>query len=193
MRIAFIDATKIIKRMPETVDAEARLDQFVNQWNKEVADMEADLKRKREDYDRKKLIMADAERNAVEVDIADLRKRIDQYRQDKYGTNGDLFKQQAELMKGVYEKLNKAIEEVALDGKYDCVFDRGSTDHSILYTNAKFDISVPVAKKLGLESNDIFNIPLINNPLNGGKPSNTKEPPPPNDPNRIPPPGVIKR
>lgn len=197
-RIAYIDGTKILKRMPEAVDAETRLDQLVNQWNKEVADLEADLKRKRDDFERKKLIMADAERNAVEVDITELKKRIDQYRQDKYGANGELYKQQADLMKPAYDKLMKAIEEVALDGKYDYVFDRSSTkDYSILYTNAKFDLSIPVAKKLGLETNDIFNIPLINNALNPKKPDshnpNPNNPNPnnpnPNNPNQ-PPPGM---
>ncbi|MFI5263957.1 MAG: OmpH family outer membrane protein, partial [Candidatus Kapaibacterium sp.] len=82
-RIAYIDGTKIVKRMPEAVDAESRLDQIVSGWNKEIADLEADLKRKRDDYDRKRLIMTDAERNAVELDISDLKKRIDQFRQDK--------------------------------------------------------------------------------------------------------------
>jgi len=37
--------------------------------------------------------MTDAERNAVELDMGDLKKRIDQYRQDKYGAGGDLYKQ----------------------------------------------------------------------------------------------------
>jgi outer membrane protein len=187
-RIAYIDATKILKRMPEAVDAESRLDQFVSQWNKEVSDMEADLKRKRDDYDRKKLIMTDAERNAVELDITDLKKRIDGFRQEKYGTGGELYRQQAELMKPAYDKLNKALEEVALDGKYDFVFDRSSTDHSILYTNAKFDLSIPVAKKLGLETNDIFNIPLLNNPLNSNKPNTPNQQ---NVPPKVPPGQVI--
>jgi outer membrane protein len=202
-RIAYIDATKIIKRMPEAVDAESRLDQFISQWNKEVGDMEADLKRKRDDYERKKLIMTDAERNSVELDITDLKKRIDQYRQDKYGTGGELYKQQADLMKPAYEKFNKALEETALEGKYDYVFDRNSNDHSILYTNAKFDLSMIVAKKLGLETNDIFNIPLLGNPLNPNKPgapnsqnSPSKLPPaaspgvPPGTPPPLPPPGA---
>lgn len=181
-RIAFIDATKILKRMPEAVDAETRLDQLVVGWNKEVGDMEADLKRKREDYDRKKLIMTDAERSSVELDITDLKKRIDQYRQEKYGTGGELYKQQADLMKSAYEKLMKAIEEVALDGKYDYVLDRSAKDNSILYTNAKFDLSAAVAKKLGLEvNNDIFNT-LLNNPLNQ-PPANTNQQNAPNNSN----------
>jgi len=192
-RIAYIDGTKLVKRMPEAVDAESRLDQIVSGWNKEIADLEADLKRKRDDYDRKRLIMTDAERNAVELDIADLKKRIDQFRQDKYGTGGELYKQQAELMKPAYDRLMKAIEEVAVEGKYDYVFDRSSKDYSILYTNAKFDLSLPVAKKLGLETSDIFNVPLINNlntnkqnpnnPNNQNKPNSNVPPPLKPDPN----------
>jgi len=193
-RVAFIDATKILKRMPEAVDAESRLDQLVAGWNKEVADLEAELKRKRDDYDRKKLIMTDAERGAIELDITDLKKRVDQFRQDKYGTNGELYKQQAELMKVAYNKLLDAIRDVAADGKYDYVFDRGANDHSILYTNAKYDLSIPVAKKLGLETNDMFNIPLINNPLNPNKPNTPNNPNQPNQPNQQtpqqPPPGM---
>ena len=112
---------------------------------------------------------------------------MDQFRQDKYGTSGELYKQQADLMKPAYDKLMKAIEEVALDGKYDYVFDRSSKDNAILYTNAKFDLSAPVAKKLGLETNDIFNIPL-NNPLNNsGKPNPQNTPNNTNPPTPLPP------
>jgi len=192
-RVAFIDATKIIKRMPEALDAETRLDQMVAQWNKEVGDMENELKRKRDDFERKKLIMTDAERNAVELDITDLKKRIDDFRQAKYGTSGDLYAKQAELMKPAYEKFNKALEEAAMEGKYDYVLDRGANDHSILYTNAKFDLSIPVAKKLGLETNDMFNIPLLNNPLNKPTQQNPNTPPNQQRPNPSPPqlaPGV---
>src|SRR2546430_7569653 len=49
-RVAFIDATKILKRMPEAVDAETRLDQMVAGWNKEISDLESELKRKRDDF-----------------------------------------------------------------------------------------------------------------------------------------------
>ncbi|MEI8135236.1 MAG: OmpH family outer membrane protein [bacterium] len=178
-RIAFIDATKLLKRMPEAIDAESRLDQIVNGWNKDLTDMEADLKRKSTDFEKKKLIMADAERSAIEMDITDLKKRIDQFRQDKYGMSGELYKQQTELMKGAYEKFNKALEEAAQEGKYDYVFDRNANDHSILYTNAKFDLTLPVAKKLGLETSDIFSIPLVNTPLNPSKPNGSTQTPPP--------------
>lgn len=195
-RIAFIDATKILKQMPEATDAESHLNQLVAQWNKEVGDMKSELTRKQRDYDRKKLIMTDAERQATEFDIADLTKRIENYRQAKYGPNGELGTQQALFMKNAYDKLNKAIEEVALDGKWDYIFDKSSKELALLYTNAKFDLTAAVSKKLGIETNDIFSIPLLNKnsksvPPPQGNPNISIPPPPgaPGQPMNVPPNG----
>ncbi len=193
-RIAYVDAMKLLKQLPEAMDAESHLNQFVSQWNKEVADLETELNRKRIDYERKKLIMSDPERSAAELDISELKKRIDQYRQTKYGPNGELVTQQEGLMKPAYDKLLKAIEDVALESKYDYVFYKSSKEIALLYTNAKFDLTNAVAKKLGLETNDIFSVPLINNTkqqqqTNMPPPDQRGQPQPPSqtDPSRRPP------
>jgi outer membrane protein len=161
-KIAFLDAAAVLKRMPEAQDAQAQLDRLTDDWKRDALSMEQELGRKRTEYERKKLIMTDAERNAIELDISELKKRLDKYRQDKFGASGELFSQQQTLMKPVYDKLLTAIQEVAAEAKYDYVFDRSSKDHLMLYSNAKFDLTMAVAKKLGLETNDVFNIPLLN-------------------------------
>ena len=177
-RIAFVDATKLLKKMPESADVESRLQQLIDTWNREANDMQTELDRKKNEYERKKLIMTDAERGAVETDVVELKKRLDSYRQGKYGTNGELFTQQATLMKPVYDKLLKAISEVATEEKYDYVFDRGDKSHSMLFGNAKFDLTNSVAKKLGLETNDIFSTPLLDRFNNSNTNTGTTPQPP---------------
>lgn len=178
-RIAFLDAAAVLKRMPEAQDAQAQLDRLTDDWKREALGLDQELTRKRTDYERKKLIMTDAERNAIELDISELKKRLDKYRQDKFGTNGELFSKQQTLMKPVYDKLLTAIQEVAAEGKYDYVFDRSSKDHLMLYSNAKFDLTLSVAKKLGLETNDVFSVPLLNKDIKSpiDIQSNTPRPP----------------
>ena len=178
-RIAFLDAAAVLKRMPEAQDAQAQLDRLTDDWKREALGLEQELTRKRTDYERKKLIMTDAERNAVELDISELKKRLDKYRQDKFGTNGELFSQQQSLMKPVYDKLLTAIQEVAAEAKYDYVFDRSSKDHLMLYSNAKFDLTLSVAKKLGLETNDVFSVPLLNKDIKNPIDIQTNTPKPP--------------
>src|SRR5688500_813650 len=112
-RIAFLDASKLLKQMPEAIDAESRLQSLINGWNRDANEMQAELDRKRIEYDRKKLIMTDGERASVEVDMTEIKSRLDKFRQEKYGHNGELFSQQTAFMQPAYEKLKKAIDEVA--------------------------------------------------------------------------------
>lgn len=186
-RIAFLDAAAVLKRMPEAQDAQAQLDRLTDEWKREALSLDQELTRKRTDYERKKLIMTDAERNAIELDISELKKRLDKYRQDKFGTNGELFSKQQTLMKPVYDKLLTAIQEAAAEGKYDYVFDRSSKDHLMLYSNAKFDLTLSVAKKLGLETNDVFSVPLLNKDIKSPIEIQSNTPKPPVEQQAVPP------
>jgi Skp family chaperone for outer membrane proteins len=188
MKIAYIDAAKLLKRMPEATDATSRLDQLIANWNREADDIQNDLTRKQAEFDRRKLIMTDAERTSAEVELQSLRKRLDEFRQSKYGANGDLFVQQSQLMKSAYDRLGKAITEAAQEGSYDYVIDRSSKDVVLLYANSKYDLTLNVARKLGIES-EILSTPLINN----GPKKGTQSMPPQNQPGNVPKnnPGVV--
>ncbi len=160
-RVAYIDAEKLLKRMPEAKDAQLRLDQLTSSWTKEAADMQAEIDRKQADFDRRKLIMTDAERNAEQVELANLRKKHDEFVHQKFDPDaGELFAQEAQLMKPAYDKLSAAIKQVASDGNYDYVIDRSSKDVVLLYTNSKYDITLAVARVLGIES-EILSTPLV--------------------------------
>jgi outer membrane protein len=69
------------------------------------------------------------------------------YRQKKFGTNGELFQKQDELMKPVQNRVFTAIKEVAEKEDLDFVFDR-SGDVIFLYAKDKYDITNLVLEKL---------------------------------------------
>jgi len=174
-KVGYIDASKLLKHMSEAVDAESRLGQLVSSWTHEADDMQNELTRKTTEFDRRKLIMTDAERSAFELDIQNLKKKLDDYRQAKYGQNGELYTQQAQLMKPAYEKLQKAIEELARDGSYDYVLDRSSRDVLMLFANAKYDLTLAAARKLNIETDGLTQ-PLINNAPNPNSPNQQNKP-----------------
>ena len=175
-RVAYIDASKLLKRMPEATDAQLRLDQLSATWKKEADDMQNEINRKQSEYDRRKLIMTDAERTAAEVDLQNVRKRLDDYRHQKYDeTTGELWVQYSQLMKPAYDRLENAIKEAALEGNFDYVMDRSSKDVAVLYANSKYDLTIPVARKLGIES-QILTTPLVNKGPKSGVPPKPGEP-----------------
>ncbi|MGE5353871.1 MAG: OmpH family outer membrane protein, partial [Acidobacteriota bacterium] len=68
-------------------------------------------------------------------------------RQKKFGTNGELFQKQDELMKPIQNRVFDSIKKVAEEQDLDFVFDR-SGDVLFLYAKEKYDITNLVLQKL---------------------------------------------
>ena len=149
LKIGYVDSNTIFNKLPDAQDARQKLDTFIRQWKSELAKMQADLNAKKDDYQRRKLIMTDQTKKETETEIAKMEKDIDSYRDQKFGTRGELFQKQDELMKPIQNKVFNIIKEVAQEEDLDLVFDR-SSDVTLLYAKEKYDITPLVIDKLKL-------------------------------------------
>lgn len=146
-KIGYINSQVIMEQLPEAQDAQKQLDGLTSEWQNELAKMQSDIQIKFEEYDKRKLIMSDKRRAEVERELQDLDKKLVDYRQQKFGTNGELFTKQNELMKPIQEKIFKAVKDVADSEGYDYVVDRNSST-LLLYANNKHDLTQKVLEKL---------------------------------------------
>lgn len=147
LKIGYVDSDAIMDNLPDAQDARQKLDAIVQEWNGELSKIENNWKTRYDDYEKRKLIMTDQTRAEVEAELMKLEKSISEYREKKFGTNGELFLKQDELMKPVQNKVFSAIKEVAKEEDYDYVFDR-SGDILLLYAKDKYDITSKVLAKL---------------------------------------------
>src|SRR5690349_12278873 len=138
-KIGWVNSQAIMDKLPEAQDAKKQIDNLVAEWQSELGKMQNDWQKKYEEYDKKKLILTDQLRAQSEKDLADLDKRIADFRNKKFGQNGELFAKQNELMKPVQNKIFKVIQDLAKEENYDYVFDK-SGDILLMYTNDKFDL-----------------------------------------------------
>jgi outer membrane protein len=92
--------------------------------------------------------MTDVIRQDKEREIAQLEENIQKFQQD---AQVSFQKKQTELLQPVYEKIGKAIEEVANEGSFTYVLSTriGSID-VILFAIPENDISDLVLKKMGI-------------------------------------------
>ena len=148
-KIGYVNSDAIMDKLPDAQDARQKLDALVQEWQGELNKIEANWKTKYDDYEKRKLIMTDQARAELEAELVKLEKQISEYREKKFGTNGEMFQKQDELMKPVQNKVFSAIKEVAQEEDYDYVFDR-SGDILLLYAKDKYDITVKVLNKLKL-------------------------------------------
>jgi len=144
-KVGYIDSKKIIDNLQEAKDAKMKLDNIVSDWQKELTTLQDSLKRVKDDYDKKKLILTDPMKLQKEKEITDLDASITSYKVRKFGEGGEYYAKQTEVMKTVYDRIFKAIETVAKEGDYDYVFDR-SSDLMLLFVNEKYDLTFKVIK-----------------------------------------------
>ena len=144
-KIGYIDSKRILDNMQESKDAKQKLENIVSEWQKQLTNLQDSLKRMKDDYDKKKLILTDQLKSQFEKDIKDLDISISTFKTQKFGENGEYFQKQTEFMKPVQDRVFKAIETVARKEDYDYVFDRNS-DLLLLYVNEKHDLTLKVQK-----------------------------------------------
>lgn len=150
LKIGYIDSDAIMDNLPDVQDARQKLDASIQEWQTELNKLEVDWKAKYDDYEKRKLIMTDQTRAETEAALVQLETQIAQYREKKFGTNGELFQKQDELMKPVQNKIFVALKEIAEKEDYDYVFDR-SGDIMILFAKEKYDLTAQVLEKLKLK------------------------------------------
>ena len=150
LKIGYVDSDTIMENLPDAQDAQQKLDALIQEWQSELSALEKDWKSKYDDYEKRKLIMTDQTRTELEQELIKLEQGIADYREKKFGTNGELFQKQDELMKPVQNRIFTAIEEIAEEEDYDYVFDR-SGDIMLLYAKEEHDITGRVLEKLKLE------------------------------------------
>ena len=146
-KVAYVVSESIIKELTEAQEAQKQLDAFSREWQSELKRMEEELNLKFEEYDRKKLMMSDRKRADEEKGLQDLDTKMVDYRQKKFGTDGEMFQKQNEIMKPIQEKILKAIKDVATALEYDYVFDKSSST-LLMYSNDKHDITQKVIEQL---------------------------------------------
>lgn len=146
-KIGWVNTAAILEKLPEAQDAQRQIDNLVAEWQAELAKMQNTWMQKKDEYDKKKLILTDQLRADAEKELADLDKKIADYRNKKFGQNGELFNKQNELMKPVQNKVFKVVEDIAKEDDYDYIFDK-SADILMLYSKDKWDLTAKVLERL---------------------------------------------
>ena len=147
VKIGYFNSDAIMKQLPDAQDAQKQLDQLTANWQQELNKMQDEWKQKFDDYDKRKLIMTDQRRADAEKELRDMDQKIVDYRNQKFGQNGELFNKQNELMKPVQDRVFKAVQDVAREEGYDYVFDK-SSDILLMYANEKYDLTQKIFAKL---------------------------------------------
>lgn len=151
-KFAYVDTEYILKNIPEYNDAQAQIDELSIQWQKEIEAKFSEIDKMYKDFQNEAVLLpADAKKKKEDAIVAKEKEAKD-LQKKRFGNDGDLSKKRQDLVKPVQEKIYNAIEEIATEGGYACIFDK-SGSLTMLYSNTKYDLSDQVLDKLGYTYN----------------------------------------
>lgn len=149
-RYAIIDTKYILNKIPEYRDADKKLQQIGEQWQKEIDDKQAQLDKMYKNYEAEQFMLTEELKKKREDELFVREKEVRDLQKRRFGYEGDLFKERQKLVKPVQDRIYNAIQKIAVAKAYDFVLDK-SEGITVIFADPKLDKSEDVLKELGIK------------------------------------------
>jgi len=140
VKLGFVNGQKVINDSPQAIKAKKKIEGQFEKRDQELQALAKRLQGMQEALEKNALTMSETDKRVKEREFND--KNIEFQRKQREFRE-DLNLKQNEEMAGIYERVNKAIKQVAEAEKYDLILQEA------VYINPKFDITEKVIKALG--------------------------------------------
>jgi outer membrane protein len=149
-RYAVVDTKYILDKMPDYKQAQTKLDQFSEQWQKEIDTKQAALDKMYKDYEAEQVMLSQELKKKREDELFVREKEVRDLQRQRFGFEGDLFRKRQELVKPVQDKVYNAIQKIAATRLYDFILDK-SEGITVIFADPKLDRSEDVLRELGVK------------------------------------------
>lgn len=149
-RYAVIDVKYILEKMPEYQQAKNKLDTLIIGWQQEIKEKQKTLDSLSKNFEAEKYMLNDELKAKRSLQISNYTQEIADMEKKYFGFEGELFKQKANLLRPIQDKLLSTVQTMAVSRKWDYVLDK-SAGTAVFYADPKLNKSDEVVKAL---SND---------------------------------------
>jgi outer membrane protein len=145
-KIVYIDSYRIRLEYKEFQDVQAQFNKEVEQWNAEVEKGQKEIEVLEVDLSKQTLILSDAKKKEKEAEIQQKKDIWQKMANDIFGPDGRAEKRNGELTKPLLDKINAALERLAIAEGYALILD--TMNGNIAYGRKDLDITEKVLEEL---------------------------------------------
>src|SRR5690606_33961668 len=149
-RLAYVDSEYILKHIPEYVSAQKHLDDLATNWQEEVDRQYGEIEKLYKAYQNDQVLLNDDMRRRREDEIVNKEREVKELQRQKFGYEGELYKERIRLVQPIQDRVAKAIQDIAKNQGLDIILDKGS-EVTFLFANPKLDKSNDIITKLGFK------------------------------------------
>jgi len=147
VRIGYIDMEYILQNVPEYTEASLQLEGKVQRWKNDIEKKIDEVEQMKINLSTERVLLTDELIDEREEDIKILEDKMLKYQQDRFGPDGDLYRQRRQLVQPIQDQVFNIVQEVAENKKYDFIFDK-SADIVMLFSADRHDISDIVLRSI---------------------------------------------
>jgi len=149
VKIGYYNRTEIFQSMPETVEANKKLETVSQAYEKEILRIQEEYQKKGSEYIAGRDTMPETIRTRRESEIQDLQQRLQSFYQD---SQENIKKQYQDLMVPINSKLDDVVKTVGRDNGFILVFDISAGAGLSYWSIDKcVDVTNLIRAKLGLK------------------------------------------
>ena len=137
-KIGVVDTNYILSKLPQYKDAEIRLNTQVVAWEKEIQQMQKDYDAKKAAFESERILLVGDQLKQRETEVADLDKKIRDVLTARFGTDGEINKARANLVKPFQDQIWNAIKTMADKNALGIVLDK-SNNISVIFLEKRYD------------------------------------------------------
>ncbi len=149
-RYAIIDTKYILDKIPEYKEANKKLEDMADAWQKEIDLLQADLDKIYRQLDAERAMLTPELLKKREDEIFNKEKQVRDLQKRRFGFEGDYFRKKQELVKPIQDKVYNAVQRLATERLYDFILDK-SEGITVIFADPKLDRSDDVLKILGVK------------------------------------------
>ncbi len=148
-RYCIIDSKYILDKVVDYKDAQTKLDKMSQQWQTEIDNRMQEVDRLYKSYQAERAMLSDDMRKKREEEIVQKEKAAKDLQKQRFGFEGDLFKERQKLVKPIQDRVYNAVQKYATSKGFDLVLDKAG-GVTLFYADPKLDKSDDVLKLLGI-------------------------------------------
>jgi outer membrane protein len=122
-KLAYVDSDSIIKATPGVSEARASYEKTAEEWKTALETRRRELSGLYDEYQKQSAILSPEKRTEKQQAILQKEREMQEYFQQKFGPQGEAGAKERELLAPIYDRINRAIEEVRAAEGYALIFD----------------------------------------------------------------------
>lgn len=155
-KIGYVDTDLLVSQIPEYQSVQQQLSSISQQWRQELDQMQQEIEKLKEDFEAREILYTEEIRKQKEQELNNKIQQRQQYLEQKFGSNGEYFEQQKQLLEPIQRRVFEAISRVAERDGFNFIFDR-SQKTDILFAQESWNLNDEVLLELGITPEETSN------------------------------------